>query len=119
MEVKQEFSEDICKIEIFSNEVDGALLDSFKSEEKLIKESAHGSFDYLDLKEFPLKTEIKNESELEPLEEKEIVKRKVFTQTDLIFNVVQNRLTDSIHSKNRITKLVQNIRDFRNDSNFQ
>jgi hypothetical protein len=45
--------------------------------------------------------------------------KKVFTQTDLMFNVVQNQLTDLIHYKNRITRLVQNLRDFRNDSNFQ
>ncbi|CAG9835789.1 unnamed protein product [Diabrotica balteata] len=37
-----------------------------------------------------------------------MVEAKVFTQTDLIFNVVQNQLTDIIHSKNRIKKLLQN-----------
>ncbi|XP_072391787.1 uncharacterized protein [Diabrotica undecimpunctata] len=62
MEVKQEFSEDTCKVDIYSNKLDDALLDSFES---VIKgepniESTHNTFNYLDLKEFPIKTEIED-----------------------------------------------------------
>ena len=46
--------------------------------------------------------------------------KKKFTQTDLVFSIVQNQSTDIVYSKNRITKLVQNLKEFReNDSHFE
>ncbi|XP_050509982.1 zinc finger protein 160-like [Diabrotica virgifera virgifera] len=73
MEVKQKFSEDPFKVELCSNKVDDALIDVFKKE---IKEepdvaSIHDIIDYLDLKEFPIKTELEDENQLTQFEEKQ------------------------------------------------
>uniref|UniRef100_A0A6P7GJJ5 Uncharacterized protein LOC114337642 isoform X3 n=1 Tax=Diabrotica virgifera virgifera TaxID=50390 RepID=A0A6P7GJJ5_DIAVI len=59
MEVKQEVSEETCKIEIENNDVNDALLDNVKTEikEEPQTEITHDSFDYLNLGEYPLKTE--------------------------------------------------------------
>ncbi|CAG9828134.1 unnamed protein product [Diabrotica balteata] len=77
MEVKQEFSENTLKaeVDIYYNKVDDALLDGFKTE---IKEESnidtHDEFDYLDLKEFPIKTELDPENKLVSFEEKQTMK---------------------------------------------
>ncbi|CAG9836118.1 unnamed protein product [Diabrotica balteata] len=69
MEVKQEFNEDedTCKIETYD------LLVSFKNEIKgeLNSDKAHNTFDDLGLNQFSVKTEIKDENILLPVEEKQ------------------------------------------------
>ncbi|XP_050503132.1 uncharacterized protein LOC114344528 isoform X2 [Diabrotica virgifera virgifera] len=72
MEVKQEFSEDNCEIEIFSNDLDDALLESFKNEikEEHLSDNTHSKFDHSHLNQFSLKTKIEVENNL-PFEEKQ------------------------------------------------
>ncbi|CAG9826532.1 unnamed protein product [Diabrotica balteata] len=51
MEVKQENMGAMCKVEIEYNELDDAVLESFKSEiqEESNRQSTHNTYDYLDL----------------------------------------------------------------------
>ncbi|XP_072399772.1 uncharacterized protein [Diabrotica undecimpunctata] len=101
MEIKQEFSEDTCKVEIYSNKVDEALLDNFKSEIKLDhnRKSTHDSlsFDDLDLNEFSLKTEIEeDENKLTLFEEK---------QTNEMAMEVKSEISDEfVEDDSRCTK---------------
>ncbi|XP_072392998.1 uncharacterized protein [Diabrotica undecimpunctata] len=72
MEVKQEVDENIiCKTEIHNNDVENSLLDIYKIEikEEPKIENTDGTFDHLDLKEYPIKTEI-DEDKFMPVEEK-------------------------------------------------
>ncbi|CAG9828142.1 unnamed protein product [Diabrotica balteata] len=74
MEVKQECNDNTCKEEVYSNKADDAVLDrdSLKCQKEDPNiESTHYAIDYLDLKEFPKKTEIKDESELWPFKGKQ------------------------------------------------
>ncbi|XP_050503044.1 uncharacterized protein LOC114332573 isoform X2 [Diabrotica virgifera virgifera] len=62
-EIKQEVSETIiCKREI-GNEVDDVLQDNFKTEikEEPIHDSTNDTFDYLDVKKYPIKAEIEQD----------------------------------------------------------
>jgi hypothetical protein len=46
--------------------------------------------------------------------------KKIFTQTNVIFDIIQNKTTDIVYSSNRIKKLLQNLKDFRiEDRHFQ
>lgn len=46
--------------------------------------------------------------------------KKIFVQTDIIFDIVQNQKTDIVYSSRRIRKLVQDLKDFRSEeSHFQ
>uniref|UniRef100_A0A6P7GUM7 Uncharacterized protein LOC114346912 isoform X2 n=1 Tax=Diabrotica virgifera virgifera TaxID=50390 RepID=A0A6P7GUM7_DIAVI len=75
MEVKQEFNEETCKIEIESNDLDNddALLDLdvFKCEikEESNSKSTHGTCDNLDLKEIPTNEIHQERNKLNPFEE--------------------------------------------------
>ncbi|XP_072390772.1 uncharacterized protein [Diabrotica undecimpunctata] len=72
MDVKQEVSEERCKIEIYYNDLDDAILDSFKSEikEEFNKESIPDTYDYLVLKTYTRSSEtVHDESRLKMYEE--------------------------------------------------
>lgn len=43
--------------------------------------------------------------------------KKIFTQTDLIFNIIQNQTTDMSYSKNRIIKLIETLKEYREKEN--
>ncbi|XP_050498995.1 uncharacterized protein LOC126879781 isoform X6 [Diabrotica virgifera virgifera] len=73
MEVKQEFSEKPCKIEVVDHDMDNCLLDIFKTEavEEPKTESTHDTFDYLDLNKISIKTEIEQDHTPKLSEEKQ------------------------------------------------
>ncbi|CAG9830104.1 unnamed protein product [Diabrotica balteata] len=75
MEVKQEFSEKLYKIEPVDYEVDNCVLDSFKIEttEEPKRESTHNTSDYLENK-ISIKTEIEQDHTPKLLEEKQTKK---------------------------------------------
>ncbi|XP_050507252.1 uncharacterized protein LOC126884938 isoform X2 [Diabrotica virgifera virgifera] len=75
MEVKQEISEETCKIEIeynHSNHLDDAVLDEFKSEieEESNRESTHGTYESLHFEE--------NYIETKPFEENQKTEKEFF-----------------------------------------
>ncbi|XP_050508823.1 zinc finger protein 180-like isoform X2 [Diabrotica virgifera virgifera] len=95
MEVKQEFSEDTCKIEILSNELDDAFLD-FKNE---IKEESNGDntlFDDLNLNQFSLNTKV--EDNIKPPFEEKQTKEKGFPQDNDTLEITK---TIDIHLCNK------------------
>ncbi|XP_072382579.1 E3 SUMO-protein ligase ZBED1-like isoform X3 [Diabrotica undecimpunctata] len=101
MEVKQEVREEPSKIEMYNNEVCDALPGTFKTEVK--KELKHqfytdDIFNYLDLKEYPIKTEINDEAQVIPLEE-----RKQLRRSQLKFKM-KNSLVWDFFKKNNKTK---------------
>ncbi|CAG9828136.1 unnamed protein product [Diabrotica balteata] len=116
MDVIQQVNEKPCKPEIDS-EVD-APLNTFKIEikEEPETEKVNDSFDYLDLKEYPIKTEIKEDEDLHtPFEEKSIIERELINDFVLL---VLRRLMDprsksfeprNGHSSYKMTKTVIHI----------
>ncbi|XP_072392133.1 uncharacterized protein [Diabrotica undecimpunctata] len=94
--VKQEVSEDTCKTEI-DNEVDKALFDTFKIEvnEEPKREITDGAFEYLVLKEKPIKTEIEQDKDkLELFEEKQKDEKSFFRED--IQNDVNKLIKDHV-----------------------
>ncbi|CAG9828135.1 unnamed protein product [Diabrotica balteata] len=70
MEVKQEISKEICKVEIEYNDLDGAVLDDYKCEiKKQSNRETHFTYDHIDLKECPIHTEIEYVNKVNPFEE--------------------------------------------------
>ncbi|CAG9835935.1 unnamed protein product [Diabrotica balteata] len=72
MEIKQEVSEKTCKLEI-DNDTCVIPLDTFKIEikEEPKTETAYQAFDYLDLNELTVNTEVEGEDKFIPFEEKQ------------------------------------------------
>uniref|UniRef100_A0A6P7FYC4 Zinc finger protein 235-like n=1 Tax=Diabrotica virgifera virgifera TaxID=50390 RepID=A0A6P7FYC4_DIAVI len=82
MEVKQEFSEKTCKVEIEYNDLNEALLDGSKCEveEQSNTQTTHDTYDYADFKESSRHSEIYQDiSKLNPIEENQ-KSEKGFTQ---------------------------------------
>uniref|UniRef100_A0A6P7G5L0 Gastrula zinc finger protein XlCGF49.1-like isoform X2 n=1 Tax=Diabrotica virgifera virgifera TaxID=50390 RepID=A0A6P7G5L0_DIAVI len=73
MEVKEEFSENQCKIETVDYEMDNCLLDivKFEAKEEPKEESIHNTLEYLDLNKIFIKTEIEQDDTLKLFEEKQ------------------------------------------------
>ncbi|CAG9828143.1 unnamed protein product [Diabrotica balteata] len=81
MEIKQKFSQDNCRAEIYSNKVNDDLLDTFKNDikDESNRESTHDTFDDSDLNEYSLKIEIKeDEIKLIPYEEIQTKEKDTF-----------------------------------------
>ncbi|XP_072396205.1 uncharacterized protein [Diabrotica undecimpunctata] len=100
MEVKQEFSEDTCKVEIEYNDLDDTFMDDFKCE---IKEESNGqctpnTYDYLDLEEYPTNTEIhQDRNKLNPFEENHKTEKSV-TKGEKEIKIMETSCEHSSHT---------------------
>uniref|UniRef100_A0A6P7G6P2 Zinc finger protein 431-like isoform X4 n=1 Tax=Diabrotica virgifera virgifera TaxID=50390 RepID=A0A6P7G6P2_DIAVI len=89
MDIKHETSEKTCKIEV-EQMCDGPL-DAFKVEikEEPKTEPAYETFGYLDLNEFPLKTEEQDEYKFTPFEEKQTTNEESCSQKENTLKIME------------------------------
>ncbi|XP_050518264.1 zinc finger protein 227-like isoform X2 [Diabrotica virgifera virgifera] len=101
MEVKQEFSEETCKVEIEYNDLDDALLDGFKCEIKQESntQSTCDTYDCIDLKEYSTHTEIyQGINKLNPSEENQKTE-KGFAQEENNTKIMETFCEHSSHKE--------------------
>ncbi|XP_072393109.1 uncharacterized protein [Diabrotica undecimpunctata] len=95
--IKQEISEETCKVEIENSELDDGFKCEIKEESDL--ESTDDTFDCSALKEFPIKTEIEQDgNKLTRLKEKPEIKGG-FTQEEKKIKVLETFLEHSSHKR--------------------
>lgn len=44
--------------------------------------------------------------------------RLIFGQTDIVFSVLQHKLTDVVFAKNRLNNLIDTLQNYRNDEEY-